>query len=190
FELTGLGGLGLYAAHLMFGGCNREGPQAPFAVWEEMITALEQSPDHLAGRRKALVAAGDPLKMIEFVRDSFQLLPDEINFLTNSDRLQGFGTKSAVRCDWAPPQEKPGHHRRGCQKHSLSFLPTGVRSPHFQTTIENMEGRHGSNNAQRPSHRDPHDRRSKQNIGRYTAGFHNGGWGPKQGKNKVFYFGQ
>ncbi len=105
-ELTGLGGLGLYAAPLMFGGCNREGPQAPFGVWEEMITALEQSPDHLPGRRKALVAAGDPLKMIEFVRDSFQLLPDEFNFLRNSDRLQGFGKKSALRCGWATPMEK------------------------------------------------------------------------------------
>ncbi|TXJ99607.1 hypothetical protein [Flagellimonas pelagia] len=78
----------------------------PFNVWEEMIEALEKSPDHLIGRRKLLVASKDPEAMTEFVRDSFQIVPRTRDFLHDIDRHSLYGTVVALRCGLATPREK------------------------------------------------------------------------------------
>lgn len=79
----------------------------PFGIWRQMIELLEQSPDHLIGRRKALVAAKDPLAMTEFVRDSFQLIPPRNNdFMRYMKNSVLYGTETALRCGLATPREK------------------------------------------------------------------------------------
>ena len=61
FKQLVLGGSGLYLSPLLFQSCTSEDlGRPPFGIWEDMIKMLEQSPDHLIGRRKALVASKDP----------------------------------------------------------------------------------------------------------------------------------
>lgn len=105
-ELTGLSAAGLCFSPFLAGCSSGEQPSVPFGIWEEMMTALKQSPDHLPGRRSALIAAKDPSKMVEFVRDSFQIIPNENNFLRYINHVQGFGKQSAMRCGWATVREK------------------------------------------------------------------------------------
>ena len=76
FRQLVLGGTGVFLSPLLLQSCSDEDlGRPPFAVWEDMIKALEQSPDHFMGRRKTLVASKDPKAMTDFVRDSFQVLP-------------------------------------------------------------------------------------------------------------------
>src|SRR5690606_11766884 len=89
-ELTGLSAAGLYFSPFFLSSCSNKNPSVPFGVWEEIIAALEQSPDHFPGRRKTLIASKDPLKMIEFVRDSFQVIPHKNEFLRYINHLSGF----------------------------------------------------------------------------------------------------
>ncbi|MDC6384652.1 hypothetical protein D2V93_02115 [Flagellimonas taeanensis] len=105
-ELVGLGSAGLYLSPLVFTSCQNNDLLVPFDVWNEMITALEQSPDHLPGRRKALVAAKDPKAMIQFVRDGLQMIPEIGQFLHQANRLSIYGTDAALRCGLATPREK------------------------------------------------------------------------------------
>lgn len=80
---------------------------APFGVWKQMIELLEQSPDHLPGRRKALIASKDPKAMTEFVRDSFQLISgNPSRFLKNHHYEFYYGLEAAMRCGMATPREK------------------------------------------------------------------------------------
>jgi len=78
----------------------------PFSVWEEIIDALEQSPDHLVAQRKSLITAKDPNAMITFVKDSFQTLPRITDFLHDTGRYLIYGTEVALRCGLATPREK------------------------------------------------------------------------------------
>lgn len=89
------------------GGSASGNADAPFDVWRQMIELLEQSPDHLIGRRKALVTAKDPLAMTEFVRDNFQLIPPRNNdFMRYMKNSVLYGTETALRCGLATPREK------------------------------------------------------------------------------------
>ncbi|MBR9855710.1 MAG: hypothetical protein GYB37_14215, partial [Algicola sp.] len=105
-ELVGIGSAGFSFSPLLLMGCESNDPSVPFGVWKEMIAALEQSPDHLPGRKKALVAAKDPKAMIEFVRDSLQMIPEIGQFLHQANRLSIYGTDVALRCGLATPREK------------------------------------------------------------------------------------
>ncbi|WP_437394921.1 hypothetical protein [Flagellimonas lutimaris] len=107
FKQLVLGGSGLYLSPLLFQSCDTEDlGRPPFGVWEDMIKMLEQSPDHLVGRRKALVASKDPKAMTEFVRDSFQILPSNRDFLKYMATETLYGTQMALRCGLATPREK------------------------------------------------------------------------------------
>jgi len=105
-ELVGIGSAGLSFSPLLLSGCDSKDPSVPFGVWKEMIAALEQSPDHLPGRRNTLVAAKDPKAMAEFVRDSLQMIPEVGQFLHNANRWSLYGTEGALRCGLATPREK------------------------------------------------------------------------------------
>jgi hypothetical protein len=78
----------------------------PFSVWEEVIDALEKSPDNLVGMRKHLIATKNPKAITEFVRDSFQLLPRQFDFLHDIDRHSMYGVQAVMRCGLATPREK------------------------------------------------------------------------------------
>lgn len=107
FKQLVLGGSGLYLSPLLFQSCTSEDlGRPPFGVWEDMIKILEQSPDHLIGRRKALVASKDPKAMTDFVRDSFQILPWQSDFLHHAAYGSIYGTDMALRCGMATPREK------------------------------------------------------------------------------------
>jgi len=104
--LVGVGSAGLSFSPLLLSSCESNDPSVPFGVWKEMIAALEQSPDHLLGRKKALVAAKDPKAMVEFVRDSLQMIPEIGQFLHQANRMSMYGTEVALRCGLATPREK------------------------------------------------------------------------------------
>lgn len=79
---------------------------APFGIWRQMIEALEKSPDHYLGRRKALIAAKDPKAMTEFVRDFIQVLPQKGTIFEYSHRYTIFGAEGALRCGMGSPRDK------------------------------------------------------------------------------------
>jgi hypothetical protein len=79
---------------------------APFKIWEEILMALETSSDHLEGRMKKLIAAGDPKAMFYFVRDEIYLMPTTEKSLHKMGELMKFGTKGVLRCGFATPREK------------------------------------------------------------------------------------
>lgn len=85
------------------------GADTPFGVWRQIKDLLEKSPDHLIGRRKALIAEGDPKAMTEFVRDCFQIIAKPSQFNNASDlefNSTLFGTEGALRSGLATPREK------------------------------------------------------------------------------------
>jgi hypothetical protein len=107
FKQLVLGGSGLYLSPLLFQSCNGEDlGRPPFGVWEDMIKVLEQSPDNLVARHKALVASKDPKAMTDFVRDSFQIMPWQSDFLHHAAYGSIYGTDMALRCGMATPREK------------------------------------------------------------------------------------
>ncbi|MCR9227957.1 MAG: hypothetical protein NXH90_11105 [Flavobacteriaceae bacterium] len=107
FKRLVLGGTGLYLSPLLLQSCSSEDlGRPPFGVWEDMIRVLEQSPDHLIGKRKALILSKDPKAMTDFVRDSFQVLPAERDFFRQIAHDTRYGTKMALRCGLATPREK------------------------------------------------------------------------------------
>lgn len=107
FKQMVLGGTGLYLSPLLFQGCDDEDlGRPPFGVWEDMIKKLEQSPDHLIGRRNTLIASKDPKAMTDFVRESFQVLPNQRDFLRQLAHETLYGTDIALRCGMATPREK------------------------------------------------------------------------------------
>lgn len=79
---------------------------APFGIWRQMIEALEKSPDHFLGQRKALIASKDPKAMTEFVRDSIQVLPQKGTIFEYAHRYTIFGTEGALRCGMGSPRDK------------------------------------------------------------------------------------
>jgi hypothetical protein len=80
--------------------------KAPYKVWEEMLMALETSPDHLKGRMKSLIAAKDPEAMFHFVRDEIYLMPTHKTYLKNLGTQLKWGLKGVLRYGLATPREK------------------------------------------------------------------------------------
>ena len=78
----------------------------PYKVWEEMLKALENSPDHLSARMKQLIESKDPKAMFDFVREEITLMPSEPNSLRNSGTQLKWGIDGILRYGMATPREK------------------------------------------------------------------------------------
>lgn len=105
----------IYAAAqipLVFSSCKDDKPnfvgtgKAPYKVWEEMLMALETSPDHLEGRMKFLIASNDAKAMFDFVRDEIYLMPAAEKSVGYSGTQLKWGIKGALRYGMATPREK------------------------------------------------------------------------------------
>ncbi|MCB0373220.1 MAG: hypothetical protein KDD31_09450, partial [Muricauda sp.] len=107
FRQLVLGGTGVFLSPLLLQSCSGEDlGRPPFGVWQDMIKVLEQSPDHFIGRRNTLVALKDPAAMTDFVRESFQILPWQSDFLHHAPYGTIYGKQMALRCGLATPREK------------------------------------------------------------------------------------
>jgi hypothetical protein len=97
---------------LVFTGCKDDKPnfvgtgKAPYKVWEEMLMALETSPDHLEGRMKFLIASNDAKAMFDFVRDEIYLMPASEKSVGYIGTQLKWGIKGALRYGMATPREK------------------------------------------------------------------------------------
>jgi len=80
--------------------------KAPYKVWEEMLMALETSPDHLEGRMKLLIASKDAKAMFDFVRDEIYLMPAAEKSVGYIGTQLKWGIKGALRYGMATPREK------------------------------------------------------------------------------------
>ncbi len=107
FKQLVLGSMGFYLSPMLLQSCSKDDlGKPPFGVWKDMIKILEQSPDHFIGRRNALVASKNPEAMTNFVRDSFQIIPWQSDFLHHSANGTIYGKEMALRCGLATPREK------------------------------------------------------------------------------------
>ncbi|MEO9022539.1 MAG: hypothetical protein ABI290_10440, partial [Ginsengibacter sp.] len=79
---------------------------APYSVWEEMLIALQTSPDHLEGRMEFLIKQGAPEAMFLFVRDEIHLLPTTPGSLHGLGKTMRYGLRGALRYGFATPREK------------------------------------------------------------------------------------
>jgi hypothetical protein len=79
---------------------------APYSVWEEMLMALESSPDHLEGRMNLLIKEGNPQAMFNFVKDEIYLMPTSGNSLRGLGKTMRYGIRGALRTGFATPREK------------------------------------------------------------------------------------
>ncbi|MCK0157028.1 hypothetical protein MWU65_07535 [Cellulophaga sp. F20128] len=97
---------------LVFTGCKEDQPnfvgtgKTPYKVWEEMLMALETSPDHLEGRMKLLIASNDAKAMFNFVRDEIYLMPTAKKSVGYSGTQLKWGIKGVLRYGMATPREK------------------------------------------------------------------------------------
>ena len=80
--------------------------EGPYKVWEEMLMALETSPDHLEGRYKKLIEGKDAKAMFDFVRDEIHLMPAKRAEIYGMQTAMKYGTKGALRYGFATPREK------------------------------------------------------------------------------------
>ena len=80
--------------------------EGPYQVWEEMLMALETSPDHLEGRYKNLIASKDAKAMFDFVRDKIHLMPAKRAEIYGMQTAMKYGTRGALRYGFATPREK------------------------------------------------------------------------------------
>lgn len=78
----------------------------PYSVWEEMLMALQSSPDHLEGRMNLLIKEGDPQAMFNFVKDEIYLRPTSANSLLGLGKTMRYGIRGALRYGFATPREK------------------------------------------------------------------------------------
>lgn len=78
----------------------------PYKIWEEMLMAVQTSPDHLDGRMKSLIKEGNPEAMFNFVRDEIYLLPPAPNSLRGMKNTMKFGINGVLRYGFATPREK------------------------------------------------------------------------------------
>ena len=78
----------------------------PYSVWEEMLMALQTSPDHLEGRMNILVVEGNPEAMFRFVRDEIHLMPTTSSSLRGLGKTMRYGVRGALRYGFATPREK------------------------------------------------------------------------------------
>lgn len=78
----------------------------PYSVWEEMLMALQTSPDHLEGRMNKLIKEGNPEAMFRFVRDEIYLMPTTSRSLQGVGKTLRYGIRGALRYGFATPREK------------------------------------------------------------------------------------
>ena len=78
----------------------------PYRVWEEMLMALQTSPDHLEGRMNQLIQEGNPKAMFDFVRDEIHLMPTSVGSLRGLGKTMRYGIRGALRYGFATPREK------------------------------------------------------------------------------------
>ena len=78
----------------------------PYKVWEEMLMALQTSPDHLEGRYKKLISEKDAKAMFDFVRDEIHLMPANRAEIHGMQTAMKYGTKGVLRYGFATPREK------------------------------------------------------------------------------------
>lgn len=79
---------------------------APYSVWEEMLLAMQTSPDHLEGRMNMLIQEGNPEAMFHFVRDEIYLMPTAPNVLRALGKTMRYGIRGVLRYGYATPREK------------------------------------------------------------------------------------
>ncbi|WP_334111694.1 hypothetical protein [Paucihalobacter sp.] len=79
---------------------------APYKIWEEMLMAIQTSPDYLEGRMNSLIKEGNPEAMFNFVRDEIYLLPSAPNSLKGMKNTMKFGINGVLRYGFATPREK------------------------------------------------------------------------------------
>ncbi|WGK63879.1 hypothetical protein [Croceiramulus getboli] len=80
--------------------------KVPFRVWEEMMEALQQSPDHFPARYAALVQSGDLAGMHAFIAQDLALLPSDDQYFRAIGTGMRYGPKAALRSGMATPREK------------------------------------------------------------------------------------
>lgn len=78
----------------------------PYKIWEEMLMAIQTSPDYLEGRMKHLIKEGNLEAMFNFVRDEIYLLPSGPDSLRGMKNTMKFGINGALRYGFATPREK------------------------------------------------------------------------------------
>lgn len=108
-----LAGAGLYLLPILSscGSGNRmEIPEGtglpPFKTWEEMLYALQFSPDNFPANKDRLVETGDPNAMFHFVRDELTLLPSDKQYFRYIESGTMYGLEGALRTGMATPREK------------------------------------------------------------------------------------
>jgi hypothetical protein len=77
-----------------------------FGVWEEMLQAIQQSPDYLPKRIENLIAGKDPEAMFNFVRDEINLVPPSSSSLRGMGTALRYGIDGVLRDGFATPREK------------------------------------------------------------------------------------
>ena len=110
-----LQGVGLALAAPAWVGCSSSGAKAgdagidagavdaPFGVWRAIREALRTSPDALADRAAALVAAKDAQGLFTFVRDEIATLPP---VTSATERSRRWGTAATLRGGAGTPRER------------------------------------------------------------------------------------
>lgn len=76
------------------------------SVWREVLAAVRTSPDHLAARAEALIAARDPEAIFALVRDGIRTLPPSEFGFSHALSAVRWGTDAALRCGAGTPREK------------------------------------------------------------------------------------
>ena len=106
----GLAALGAGLGGLYLGDVLDESKQGsdrlPFSVWERMRDGLRASPDHLPGTAEALVAAGDPNALFEFVRDDIVTQPARLKHNGKFRTGVNGGARGALRSGMGTPRDK------------------------------------------------------------------------------------
>lgn len=104
-----------------------------FDIWRAMQAGIRQSPDHLAARSDALVAAGDPEALLRFVRDAIRLLPDTgDDDQQNTEQRMYWGAAAALRCGAGTARTKAEllatlYRRAGFEEVAVVVGPVDVR---------------------------------------------------------------
>lgn len=77
-----------------------------FAAWEQALTALRKSPDHLPARADEVVASKDPAKIFAFVRDEIATYPPSDDGFANALSARRWGERATLRGGAGTPREK------------------------------------------------------------------------------------
>lgn len=78
----------------------------PFKTWQEILYALQHSPDNFIAKRDRLVQEKDPKAMFNFVRDELILLPTDDRYFRDIWGGFQYGVNGALRTGMATPREK------------------------------------------------------------------------------------